>query len=171
METGIIVAIARQNAIGKDNRLLCHLPDDLKRFKEITSGHTVIMGRNTFLSLPKGALPNRRNIVLSPDEETFAGCKTAHSIEEALALCVGDEKVFFIGGAMIYHQTYPLVDTLYLTKIHADFEADTFFPDICYDEWELLFSESHEATSEHPAFTYENYRRKKTEHHFIQKNI
>lgn len=95
METGIIVAIANHNAIGKGNQLLCHLPEDLKHFKEITSGHTVIMGRNTFFSLPKGALPNRRNIVLSPDEESFEGCETAHSIEAAIKLCSKDEKVFF----------------------------------------------------------------------------
>jgi dihydrofolate reductase len=161
METGIIVAIANQYAIGKDNRLLCHLPADLKHFKEITNGHTVIMGRNTFFSLPKGALPNRRNVVLSPDDETFTGCETAHSIEEALALCANDEKVFFIGGAMIYRQAYPIVDKLYLTQIHADFEADTFFPEIDYDQWEKTFSEHHEAAGGLPAYSYENYTRKK----------
>ncbi|MCK9311166.1 MAG: dihydrofolate reductase [Bacteroidales bacterium] len=160
METGIIVAIAQQNAIGKNNGLLCHLPDDLKHFKKITSGHTVIMGRNTFFSLPKGALPNRRNIVLSPDEETFKGCETAHSIEEALKMCSTDEKVFFIGGAMIYRQAYPIVDKLYLTKIHADFEADTFFPEIDYSQWENDFTESHDASDDVPAFSYENYTRK-----------
>lgn len=161
METGIIVAIANKNAIGKDNKLLCHLPEDLKHFKEITNGHTVIMGRNTFFSLPKGALPNRRNIVLSPDEEVFKNCETAHSIEEALTLCSTDEKVFFIGGAMIYRQAYPIVDKLYLTKIHADFEADTFFPEIDYSCWVNTFSEEHQATENIPAFSYENFTRKK----------
>ncbi|HEY5500228.1 MAG TPA: dihydrofolate reductase [Bacteroidales bacterium] len=160
METGIIVAIANQNAIGKDNQLLCHLPEDLKHFKEITNGHTVIMGRNTFFSLPKGALPNRRNIVLSPDDEQFTGCETAHSIEEALELCSMDEKVFFIGGAMIYRQAYPIVDKLYLTKVHADFEADTFFPEIDYNQWETVFSENHAAMNDVPAYSYENYTRK-----------
>lgn len=161
METGIIVAIANHNAIGKGNQLLCHLPEDLKHFKEITSGHTVIMGRNTFFSLPKGALPNRRNIVLSPDEESFEGCETAHSIEAAIKLCSKDEKVFFIGGAMIYKQAYPLVDKLYLTKIHADFDADTFFPEIDYNQWEKTGSESHEsALNTKYNFTFENYTRK-----------
>lgn len=160
METAIIVAIAKDNAIGKDNQLLCHLPGDLKHFKEITTGHTVIMGRNTFFSLPKGALPNRRNIVLSPDDEQFPGCETAHSIEEALTLCAREEKAFFIGGAMIYHQTYPLVDKLYLTRVDADFEADTFFPEIDYSSWKLISSEKHDATAETPAYTYENYIRK-----------
>lgn len=161
METGIIVAIANHNAIGKDNGLLCHLPDDLKHFKSVTSGHTVIMGRNTFFSLPKGALPNRRNIVLSPDDETFPGCETAHSIEEALNLSAEDEKVFFIGGAMIYSQSYPIVDHLYLTMVHADFEADTFFPEIDLSLWENTFTEDHEAKDGVPAFSYVNYTRKK----------
>jgi len=161
METGIIVAIANHNAIGKDNRLLFHLPEDLKHFKEITLGNTIIMGRNTFFSLPKGALPNRRNIVLSPDNETFIGCETAHSIEEALNLCAGDEKVFFIGGAMIYKQAYPIVDKLYLTRVHADFEADTFFPEIDFNHWNKTFSEKHDATENSPLnYTYENYTRK-----------
>jgi dihydrofolate reductase len=162
METGIIVAIANHNAIGKDNRLLCHLPGDLKRFKEITSGHTVIMGRNTYFSLPKGALPNRRNIVLSFDDESFEGCETARSVEDALQRCQGEEKVFFIGGASIYHQTYPFVDKLYLTMVHEDFEADTFFPEIDFSLWEKTFSEHHQPTKDSPLnFTYENYTRKK----------
>jgi dihydrofolate reductase len=161
MEIAIIVAIARQRAIGKDNKLLCHLPGDLKHFKEITVGHTVIMGRNTFFSLPKGALPNRRNIVLSPDDERFPNCETAHSIDEALVLCAGEEKVFFIGGAMIYQQAYPLADKLYLTMVHADFEADTFFPEIDNSLWERTFYEMHEATAESPiAYSYENFTRK-----------
>jgi dihydrofolate reductase len=161
METAIIVAIANNNAIGKDNKLLCHLPGDLKHFKEITSGHTVIMGRNTFFSLPKGALPNRRNIVLSPDDEQFPGCETAHSIDEALVKCSNEEKVFFIGGAMIYHQTYPLVDKMYLTMVHADFEADTFFPEIDYNLWDRVSYELHEATPHSTiAYSYENFVRK-----------
>lgn len=161
METGIIVAIANQNAIGKDNDLLCYLPADLKRFKSITSGYTVVMGRKTYLSLPKGALPNRRNIVLTTGNNNFAGCETAHSLEEVLNMCASDEKVFFIGGAQMYQLAYPLVDTLYLTKIHADFNADTFFPKIDYTEWEKTFSEEHEAVNGVPAYSYENYSRKK----------
>jgi len=162
METGIIVAIANNNAIGKDNGLLCHLPGDLKRFKEITSGYTVIMGRNTYFSLPKGALPHRRNIVLSFDDETFEGCETARSVEEALIMCENDQKVFFIGGASIYHQTYPIVDKLYLTFVHETFDADTFFPAIDFSQWDKTFSENHQPTKECPfSYTYENYTRKK----------
>ena len=160
METGIIVAIANKYAIGKDNNLLCHLPGDLKHFKEITIGHTVIMGRNTFLSLPKGALPKRRNIVLSFDDEHFEGCETARSVDEALAMCANDEKVFFIGGASIYKQTYEFVDKLYITRVHADFDADTFFPEIDLSQWKKIFSETHEATNETPSYTYENYIRR-----------
>jgi dihydrofolate reductase len=161
MKTAIIVAIANNNAIGKDNKLLCHLPEDLKHFKEITKGHTVIMGRNTFLSLPKGALPNRRNIVLSPEEEVFPGCETAHSIEEALQRCQEEAKVFFIGGAMVYHQTYPMVDELYLTMVHADFEADTFFPSINYSDWDQVSYELHQTDSEKSIrYSFEHYIRK-----------
>jgi dihydrofolate reductase len=161
METAIIVVIANNNAIGRNNDLLCHLPGDLKHFKEITSGYTVIMGRNTFFSLPKGALPKRRNIVLSFDDEKFEGCETALSIDEALKLCANDEKVFFMGGASIYKQAFPIVDKLYLTRLHADFEADTFFPEIDFSKWEKTFSEHHEATKESPySYTYENYKRK-----------
>ncbi|OPZ96823.1 MAG: Dihydrofolate reductase [Bacteroidetes bacterium ADurb.Bin416] len=160
METAIIVAIANNNAIGKDNGLLCHLPDDLKHFKAITLGHTVVMGRNTFFSLPNGALPKRRNIVLTFDDETFEGCETARSVEEALALCQDDEKVFFIGGASVYHQTYPLVDKLYLTFVHHTFEADTFFPAIDFHLWEKTFSEHHPANEACPfSYTYENFTR------------
>lgn len=160
METGIIVAIANNNAIGKNNSLLCHLPGDLKHFREITLGHTVIMGRNTFFSLPKGALPNRRNIVMTFDDETFEGCETARSVEHALSFCQEDKKVFFIGGASVYHQTYPLVDKLYLTFIHQTFDADTFFPPIDFSEWEKTFTEYHPQTEASPlAYTYENYSR------------
>jgi dihydrofolate reductase len=169
METAIIVAIANHNAIGKNNQLLCHLPDDLKRFKKITTGHSVIMGRNTFLSLPGGALPNRRNIVLSFDDESFEGCQTARSIQEALALCQQDSLVFFMGGASIYQQVYPLVDRLYLTRIHADFEADVFFPSIDSNEWELTFCEPHPADENNPyPFTFENYIRKNKSSHSFQ---
>jgi dihydrofolate reductase len=132
----IIVAIAENNAIGINNQLLCHLPEDLKRFKQITNGHTVIMGRRTFLSLPKGALPNRRNIVISDNPgESFPGCEMASSIGDALSLCHENEESFIIGGGMVYRQFLPHARTLYITRLHQDFEGDTFFPEINYDEW------------------------------------
>jgi dihydrofolate reductase len=142
----IIVAIAENNAIGKDNQLLWHLSDDLKRFKRLTTGHTVIMGRNTYLSLPNGALPNRRNIVISDQpDESFEGCEMAHSIDEALQLAGDSDECFVMGGGMVYQQMMPVAGRLYLTKVHQSFDADTFFPEIDFSEWEELESELVEA--------------------------
>jgi dihydrofolate reductase len=133
----IIVAIAQNFAIGKNNDLLFHLPNDLKRFKHITTGHPVIMGRNTFLSLPKGALPNRRNIVITDTPyDKFEGCEMVFSVEEAIAAIKYEKEAFIIGGGMIYRQFYPLADKLYLTLVHQDFDADVYFPEIDYSLWE-----------------------------------
>ncbi len=138
----IIVAIAENRAIGKDNRLLWHLSDDLKRFKKLTTGHTLIMGRNTFLSLPNGALPNRRHIVITDQtNEKFDGCEMARSIEEAIELAGNEEECFVIGGGMVYAQFLPLAGKLYLTQVHESFEADTFFPEIDFSQWQALVSE------------------------------
>lgn len=143
----IIVAIAKNRAIGKDNRLLWHLSDDLKRFKKLTTGHTLIMGRNTFLSLPNGALPNRRHIVITDqEEESFEGCEMARSIKEALELAGTAEECFVIGGGMVYSQFFPVVGKLYLTQVHASFEADTFFPEIDFSLWKALVTEEVEAS-------------------------
>lgn len=132
----IIVAVAQNFAIGLNNDLLFHLPDDLKRFKKITTGKALIMGKRTFFSLPKAPLPNRRNIVVTDiPGETFAGCESAWSIEEALALVENEPEAFVIGGGMIYKQFYPLAGKLYLTLVHKDMDADTFFPTIDFTEW------------------------------------
>lgn len=157
----IIVAIAQNFAIGKNNDLLFHLPNDLKRFKQITTGHPVIMGRNTLLSLPKGALPNRRNIVISDiPEEKFEQCEMVSSIEEA-ALAVQDEQeAFIIGGGMIYRQFFPLAGKLYLTLVHRDFDADVFFPEINYSEWEELFREDHSDEKNGFEYSYLDLKRK-----------
>lgn len=157
----IIVAIAGNRAIGKDNRLLWHLSDDLKRFKKLTSGHTLIMGRNTFLSLPNGALPNRRHIVISDVEgESFGGCEMAKSIEEALALAGRDEECFVIGGGMVYKQFLPLAGKLYLTRVHESFEADTFFPEIDFSQWKALVTEEVPAGEQNQyAHTYTEFVR------------
>ena len=135
----IIVAIAQNFAIGKNNELLFHLPNDLKRFKQITTGYPVIMGRNTLLSLPNGALPNRRNIVITdnPDDK-FDRCEIVFSVEEAIDAVKNETEAFVIGGGMIYRQFYPVAGKLYLTLIHRDFDADVFFPEIIYPEWEEL---------------------------------
>ena len=159
----IIVAIAEKWAIGQKNDLLCHIPGDLKRFKEITSGHTVVMGRRTLISLPNGPLPKRTNIVISDvSTEAFEGCVMANSIEDAIDKCPENEESFIIGGGMIYNQFLPHADKLYLTRVKKEFaEADTFFPEINFDEYiledEIIFKPGEKAEF---GFSYETYRRK-----------
>ncbi len=144
----IIAAVARNRAIGYENKLIYWLPNDLKRFKTLTTGHTIIMGRNTFLSLPKGALPNRRNIVLTRSQKAFPGCDVYTSLEEALAHCDKDEDVYIIGGASVYRQAILLADRLCLTEINDTPEkADTFFPP--YDDWKEISREDHEKDERH----------------------
>ena len=150
----LIAAIAKNNAIGFENKLIYWLPNDLKRFKELTTGHTIIMGSNTFRSLPKGALPNRRNIVLSRKESEFPGCETFSSLEEALANCNGTELVYVIGGEMLYRAALPLADILCLTEIDDMPEnADAFFPEFTKNEWEVIELEEH-TTDEKHSFNY-----------------
>jgi dihydrofolate reductase len=134
MIISIVVAIAENNAIGKNNQLLWHLPADLKHFKQITTGHTVIMGRKTYDSVGK-PLPNRRNIIITRQDITIEGCEVAKSIEDALALCAGEEEVFIIGGAEIYKQSIHLADRIYLTIVHQKFDGDSYFPEINYGQW------------------------------------
>lgn len=157
----IIVAIAQNFAIGRNNDLLFHLPADLKRFKQITSGHAMIMGRNTLLSLPKWPLPNRRHIVITdrPDDR-FDGCEVVFSIDEAIEKVKNEDEVFIIGGGMVYRQFYPLAGKLYLTLVHQDFEADTFFPEIEYSEWEELVREDLHDEQNGFDYSYLNLRRK-----------
>ncbi len=133
----IIVAIAENFAIGKNNDLLFHLPNDLKRFRAITTGNTIIMGRNTLLSLPKWPLPNRKHIVITDNkEDIFPGCDIVFSIEEAMEKVKNEKEAFIIGGGSIYRQFFPYANKLYLTLVHKPFEADVFFPEINYSEWE-----------------------------------
>ena len=150
----LIAAIARNNAIGFGNKLIYWLPNDLKRFKELTTGHTIIMGSNTFRSLPTGALPNRRNIVLSRKESEFPGCETFSSLEEALANCNETELVYVIGGEMLYRTALPLADILCLTEVDdTPQEADAFFPEFSRNEWEVVEKEEN-TTDEKHAFNY-----------------
>lgn len=140
----IIVAIAENFAIGKNNDLLFHLPNDLKRFKQITSGKTLIMGRNTLLSLPKWPLPNRRHIVITDKPgDQFPGCEVVYSINEAIEKAQNEAEVFIIGGGSVYRQFYPIATRLYLTLVHQPFEADVFFPEINFAEWDELSREDH----------------------------
>ncbi len=135
----LISAIAENYAIGFKNRLIYWLPNDLKRFKELTTGHTIIMGSNTFRSLPKGALPNRRNIVLSRKESSFEAAETFHSLEEALANCSSEEIVYIIGGETLYKAALPMADILCLTEVcNTPEEADAFFPEFDKSEWEVI---------------------------------
>ncbi|MCC8146073.1 MAG: dihydrofolate reductase [Bacteroidales bacterium] len=153
----LIVAVGKNNEIGKNNRMLAHMPADLKHFKEVTSGHTVIMGRKTFESLPKGPLPNRKNIVISRNKDLeIDGALVYSSLDYALIKVMDEEEVFIIGGAEIYKQVLPDADKLYLTKIHTEFpEADTFFPEINYREWRIVSQESFPADDKNPfAYTF-----------------
>ena len=132
----IIVAIAENYAIGKNNDLLCHIPEDMKRFKRITSGHKVIMGKRTYESLPYRPLKDRTNIVISDiPGDHYDGCVMAYSIEEALQLCSPEEECFVIGGGMVYRQFMPVADKLYITWVHREFDADTFYPEIDPEIW------------------------------------
>lgn len=161
MMVSLVVAIAENNAIGKNNQLLWHLPADLKHFKQITSGHTVIMGRKTFDSIGK-PLPNRRNIVITRNDRLQAeGIEFVKSLQEALTLTAGDDEVFIIGGAEIYKQSLALADRIYLTRIHQRYEADTFFPVVDLQYWREAMAEKHEADEKNPVpYTFSTLERK-----------
>ncbi len=155
MNLSLIAGVANNNAIGNKNKLLAHLPKDLKWFKQHTTGKTIIMGRKTYESLPSGALPNRRNIVLSRREDFSAkNCLVLHGADEVMERLADDEETFVIGGEEIYKIFLPFADKLYLTRIYADFSADVFFPQINFDEWNLTF-ESHNAIDEKHAYEFD----------------
>ncbi len=179
----IIVAIDEQNAIGKGGDLLCHLPADLKHFKSLTTGHTVVMGSRTYMSLPRRPLPNRRNIVLTrQDANLFEGAEVVRTVEDILRLenlnnqrsqnnqsdlknpntpIAIDNEVFIIGGGQVYVQLLPYADKLYITRIHHTFaDADTFFPAIDLTRWHLDGSETFPADDKNLyAFSFEEYER------------
>lgn len=141
----MIVAVDETRAIGKDNRLLWHIPEDLKRFKELTTGHAVIMGENTYRSIGR-PLPNRTNIVVTLDQHlTLPDCVVVHSLDEAVSVAAAHEtaEVFIMGGASIYRQFLPMVERLYLTLVEGNHEADTFFPDYS-DFSRVVKQESHD---------------------------
>lgn len=134
----MIAVVGNNFELGLNNRLLCHLPEDLKRFKTVTSGHTVIMGDKTWESLPKKPLPNRRNIVMTLNRDVeYPDCEVAHSIEELYELLGDEEEAFIIGGATIYKLFIDKIQKLYLTRIQSDFEADAFFPAVDFSKWIL----------------------------------
>jgi len=148
----MIAAVARNRAIGFQNKLIYWLPNDLKRFRELTTGHTILMGRRTFESLPKGALPNRRNCVLTTSVSQLPGCECFASWDEFLITCQPDEEIFIIGGASLYSSLIDKADRLCLTEIDdIPSQADTFFPD--YSEWREVAREEHDKDERH-AYRY-----------------
>ena len=171
----LIVAIDEQNAIGKQGNLLCHLSADLKHFKALTTGHTVVMGSRTYLSLPRRPLPNRRNIVLThQDAALFEGAEVVRNIEDILALnknsdpiasitpdtpIIPDDELFIIGSGQVYEQLLPFSDKLYITRIHHTFpDADTFFPAIDPTLWQLVSTEYFPADDKNPYdYSFEEY--------------
>ena len=161
MNISIIVAIAKNRAIGFENKLLYWLPNDLKRFKALTTGHTIIMGRKTFESLPKGALPNRRNIVLTRQDIEFPGAECYASLEAALSQCKEKEEIFIIGGASVYQEALPIATKLYITYINnTPKEADAFFPEIDSSIWKEMSREVHFTDEKHLySYHFVNYIR------------
>jgi dihydrofolate reductase len=158
----IIVAIASNNAIGKDNDLLWHISNDLKHFKNLTKEHYIVMGKLTYFSLPIRPLPNRTSIIITDvANEEIDNCLMAYSIEDAMSKMDTSKENFIIGGGSIYKQFMPLANKLYITRVHKDFDADTFFPEISLDVWELI-SQNHITDDSQNDFTYtfEIYQRK-----------
>lgn len=156
----MIAAAAENNALGKDNKIVWHLPDDFKRFKQLTSGHHIIMGRKTFESFPK-PLPNRTHIVISRQTGYSAeNCIVVNSLEKALEVAPKNEDIFIIGGAQIYDLALNISDKLELTRVHGVFEADAFFPKIDFKYWKMDFEEKHLKDERHNFdFTFQTYSR------------
>lgn len=158
----MIAAAGEKNELGKDNGLLWHLPHDFKRFKSLTTGHYIIMGRKTFESFPK-PLPNRIHLVITRDKSyKKEGAVVVHSLEEALQIAKEDEQPFIIGGGEIYKLGLPIAEKIELTRVHGSFaDADTFFPAFSKEEWELVSKEEHPEDEKHTySFTYETWVRK-----------
>lgn len=158
----MIAAVNRNHGLGKGNQLLYWLPNDLKRFKALTTGHTILMGRKTFESLPKGALPNRRNIVLSRQALQLPGAECFPSLEVALQACTDEEEVFIIGGASLYAAALPLANRLYLTEVDdSEREADVFFPALDPQVWHEKSRECHPTDEKHLySYSFVNYERR-----------
>ena len=160
----MIAAASENNALGKDNKLLWHLPDDFKRFKQLTTGHWIIMGRKTFESFPS-PLPNREHVVISRQEAyNPPGCIVVNSLEDALRTVPATEDIFIIGGGEIYNLALTYSDKIELTRVHAEFEADAFFPMLNLSEWQLTNTEFHPKDNRHKYdFSYETYVRNNAE--------
>lgn len=153
-----IAAIGMNNELGKDNQLIWHLPNDFKRFKTLTTGHYIIMGRKTFESFPK-PLPNRTHVIITRQKNyTAENCIVVDSLKKAIAVCPKDEDVYVIGGGEIYNQSIDFADKLEITKVFHSFEADTFFPEIDTAKWELVSEEFHAKDEKHAYdFCFQTY--------------
>lgn len=163
-EISIVAAVADNYAIGKGNKLPWHLPADLKHFRELTTGHAVVMGKRTFESLPNGPLPNRRNVVLTSvmSEGVNEGYFEADSLEDALYLCEKEDKVFIVGGAAVYRQSLEIADSLYITWVHHEFSADIYFPEVDFSKWEEVSRQDMPADEKNPyPYSFVHYKRKK----------
>lgn len=158
----MIAAVAENNALGKNNDLLWHLPNDFKRFKEITSGHHIIMGRKTFESFPK-PLPNRTHVIISRQNDfEHEGCIVVQNIEKALSACPVNENLYIIGGGEIYQQSISFADQLDITRVHHSFDADVYFPEIDPEIWELTSETFHQKDERHLFdYTFQTFVRKK----------
>ncbi len=157
----IIAAAGENNELGKENDLVWHLPDDFKRFKQLTTGHFIIMGRKTFESFPK-PLPNRTHIVITRNSDyQKEGIVVVSNMDEALLLAKNDEQPFIIGGGEIYKLGMSVASKIELTRVHGTFEADTYFPEINEAMWDLVHEEFHPKDERHQfAFTYQTYQKK-----------
>lgn len=157
----IIAAVAENNTLGKNNELVWHLPNDFQRFKSLTSGHYIIMGRKTFESLVK-PLPNRTHVIITRQKEYQAdGCIVVDSIDKALAICPKNDDAFIIGGGEIYALGLPFTDKLEITRVHHNFEGDAHFPEINEYEWEMTVSKFNEKDEKHAYdYSYQTYIRK-----------
>lgn len=161
MKLSLIAAVDKNFGIGKGNQLLCHIPNDLKRFKEITMGKPIVMGRKTFQSIGK-PLPGRRNIVISKTVSAIDGVEVYPTIEDALSKCKHDEEIMVIGGATLYQQLIHKADILYLTHINGAFDADTFFPSFNSKQWQAISSQSFAADEKNPySFVIKIYQKNK----------
>ncbi len=163
-EISIVAAVADNYAIGKGNKLPWHLPADLKHFRELTTGHAVVMGKRTFESLPNGPLPNRKNVVLTSvmSEGVNEGYFEADSLEDAFYLCEKEEKIFIVGGAAVYRQSLEIADSLYITWVHHEFSADIYFPEVDFSKWEEVSRQDMPADEKNPyPYSFVHYKRKK----------
>jgi dihydrofolate reductase len=159
----IIVAVSEDLGIGRNNDLLWHIPEDLRRFKRLTYGNTVIMGKRTWESLPKRPLPGRKNVVITDiPHECFENAVTAYSIDDALVKCEKEKEIFIIGGGSIYRQFMPLADRLYITHVHKNTPADIYFPEIDRKTWKVIEKEEFKTGNDHEIpYTYVIYERKR----------